>query len=612
MVDKTIKIAGSSAMWGDSLFALQQLLSVKDINYVTIEALAEVTMGILSRMKSKDPSKGYAVDFIDPILRNNLSQIAKRGIKVVSNLGGVNPIDAVKHLEKVCKDLGISLKIAAITGDDIFDQIEKFREKNLLTTDTRKALPNEGVLSMNAYLGAFPIAQALNEGADIIITGRCVDSALTLGPLIHEFGWKASDLDLLSQGSLAGHLLECGPQVTGGLMTDWNVYDSWQNMGYPIAECKANGDFVISKPENTDGIVNIASVSEQLVYEIGDPSAYLLPDVTCDFTEVQLEEIGKDKVLVKNAKGKAPTPTYKAIAQCKEGYRCTYVFMITGRDLLAKSQRLTKDTKTRIERSIAMLGFKPFSQFDIEFLGAESNFGYPVEAKNNRELIIKLSVQHEHKMAINILSRELPSLAVSTIQGFCSGITGRPSPTTFMRPMSYLVDKKSIDAKIKLSINEEEFSFQIPKDLEMKPLESNQKKAEVLTCFESEEEMVKIPLLCIAYARSGDKGNSANIGVIARNQIFFDYLWGVLTPDKVGSHFEHFVKGEIERFSLPSIRAYNFLMQDALSGGGSASLRFDSQGKGLGQNLLELLIDVPKSFLKNENFKHFEETKHLL
>lgn len=600
MNTKSIKLGGSSAMWGDSLFSVQQLLKVKDLDYLLLEGLAEITMGILSRVKAKSSDLGYAVDFFDPILKNSLSTIVEKKVKVITNAGGVNPLGAAKKLQEICDEQNIKLKIAAITGDDVYHRLGEFRTADIKDVDKQRALPEENILSMNAYLGAFPIAQALKEGADVVITGRCADSALALGPLIYEFDWKPSDLDLLSQGSLAGHLLECGAHVTGGLLTDWDTYPSWQNMGYPIAECKANGDFVMSKPEGTDGLVNISSVSEQLIYEIGDPAAYILPDVVCDFTKVKLTEVEKEKVLVQGALGKKPTPTYKAIAQTVDGFKATYVLLITGRHLIAKSERLMSDTRIRIEKVLGKMGFQQFREFDVELLGAESNFGENSRIKNPRELIIKLAVHHNDKRAINILSRELPSLGVSTIQSLCSGITGRISPTPLMRPLSYLINKEEIDNQVKINFDGQPQDYKKESVSEYETLTFN--SGDVITDEESKEELVEVSLYSLAYARSGDKGNSANIGVIARSPAFFEYLDKNLKPEMIKEYFKHFVKGEVYRYTLKGIGAFNFLMNDALGGGGAASLRFDSQGKGLGQNLLEMNVKVPKQFLSHPKF----------
>lgn len=601
-----IKIGGASAMWGDSLFSVNQLLKVKDLNYIMLEGLAEVTMAIMSRLKQKDPTKGYALDFIDPVIKKNLSSIKEKKVKIVTNGGGVNPIGAAKHLAMICKEQGIALKIIAITGDNLIDLSEDYKQSKLNEIDYPTEIISSNVISMNAYLGAFPIAQALDMGADVVITGRCVDSALALGPMIHEFGWTVNDLDLLAQGSLAGHLIECGAQSTGGLMTDWDAYDSWENMGYPVIECHANGDFVITKPDNTDGIVNKASVAEQVVYEIGDPNSYLLPDVVCDFTQIKLEEIAENRVKVTGSKGKKPTPTYKTIAHYTNGYKATYVLLMIGRDLDKKAKKLTNSLQSKFQKIFKMFGFEPFVDFDYELLGSESNFGANKQHFKTREAILKIAVNHKNKEAINLFSRELPSIAVSTVQSLCTSITGRQSATPCIETLSFFVKKEELDKNISLHLDGTEIPFEASKEIQYQEAEKSTGDKILPSDISREQDLVEVPLISLAYARSGDKGNSSNIGVIARSTEFFDFLGKALTAEMVKEYFSHFVKGEVYRYTLEGIEAYNFLLLDSLSGGGTASLRFDAQGKGLGQNLLEIKLRVPKKLTEHSAFKKFD------
>ena len=292
--EQEVVIGGAAGAWGDSALALPQLLDSNRCDYILLEALAEITMGILTRAHAKDPSLGYATDVIEAIGRD-LPRIAEQGVRVVTNAGGVNPAGAAAALRVAAGRTGAALRIAWVEGDDLLDRIGELEALGLRDTGSEESLPL-APLSFNAYLGARPIAAALDAGADIVVTGRCVDSALALGPLIFEYGWGVDDLDALSHGSLAGHLLECGPQSTGGLLTDWQDVESWHDIGYPVAECRADGSFTLTKPDRTGGLVDVRGVAEQLLYEIGDPGAYLLPDVTCDWRHVQLEQAGADRV----------------------------------------------------------------------------------------------------------------------------------------------------------------------------------------------------------------------------------------------------------------------------------------------------------------------------
>ncbi len=405
-MNKTIRIAGAAGAWGDSSLATAQLLMDGNLDYIVYEALAEVTMAILTRAKMKNPEMGYAYDFINPILKRNLKAIRKQGIRVVTNAGGINPQAAANALRAIAEEQGIELKVSVVEGDNLMPKLEDLRAADVREMAHDTPLP-ERVLAMNAYLGAFPIAKALSDGADVVITGRVVDSALMLGPLIHEFGWQPDELDKLAQGSLVGHLLECGPQSTGGLMTDWKDVESWVNIGYPIAECEADGSFVLTKAAGTDGLVNTASVTEQILYEIGNPREYMLPDVTCDFADVRLTEIGENRVKVEGAKGYAPPEKYKACTLEIDGYRLTFLLMITGRDAAQKAQRVAESLIARMQRVFPLLGWDDFRKTSIEIIGAEHQFGPHANAKHSREVVMKLSAHHDKKEALGFFAREI-------------------------------------------------------------------------------------------------------------------------------------------------------------------------------------------------------------
>ena len=316
MTGKTVRIGGAAGFWGESDVGLPQFLAQGDLDYVVFDYLAEITMSIMARARARDPEKGYATDFVSAVLKPNLAEVARQGVKLVSNAGGVNPLACAEAIEALIFDANLDLKVAVVTGDDFSDRSDALAAKGISEMFSGEAFPDPGsVASVNAYLGAFPIARALDEGADIVITGRCVDSAVTLGICIHEFGWGREDWDMVAAGSLAGHVLECGPQATGGNYTDWeDVADSLHEIGYPIVEISADGAFTVSKPDGTGGAVTVGTVGEQMLYEIGDPQAYTLPDVTCDFSEVRLEQAGPDRVRVTGARGRAAPGSYKVSA----------------------------------------------------------------------------------------------------------------------------------------------------------------------------------------------------------------------------------------------------------------------------------------------------------
>ncbi|KAG9347144.1 hypothetical protein JZ751_006071 [Albula glossodonta] len=331
---------------------------------------------------------GYAPDFVQAAMSPFIKDIHKKGIRVISNAGGVNPLACAAALQEVVKKADLNLKIAVVTGDDLMPQKDSLHELRMADDECRKPLP-KSVHSMNAYLGALPIKRCLDLGADIVVTGRCVDSAVVLGPLMHSFGWKQTSYDLLAAGSLAGHLIECGAQCTGGIFTDWHKVPDWDNMGFPVVECSADGSFVLSKPPKTGGLVSFGTVAEQLVYEIGDPQKYLLPDVTCDFSRATITEIpGVDggAVKVEGAKGTPPSSDYKVCATYMDGYRATAV--------------------TR--KIFQQLGLEDYSAVNVQVLGAEDTYG-PHANKNSgpREAVVWMAVQHKQKKALELFSREI-------------------------------------------------------------------------------------------------------------------------------------------------------------------------------------------------------------
>jgi len=387
MNQKIVRIGSASGFWGDTAVAAPQLLDSGQVQYLVFDYLAEVTMSIMAAARAKDPSFGYATDFVQITMKSLLAQIRAQGVKVVANAGGVNPLACRDALARVAEELGVPLRIGVVLGDDLAARSEEFRNDQTTEMFSGAAFPQR-VASVNAYLGALPIARALQAGCDVVITGRCVDSAVTLGVLIHEFGWRDDDYDRLAQGTLAGHLVECGAQCTGGLFTDWDTVPDWDNIGFPILEASADGSFMITKPAGTGGLVTTQTVSEQLLYEIGDPRAYLVPDVTCDFTDVRFEQIGPERVRVSGARGMAPTSTYKVSATFADGYRNIAVLVIGGEDAAAKARRTGEALLKRTSRMLDRLGLPAYTETRIEVLGAEDMFGKaarPVRARSGAQ-----------------------------------------------------------------------------------------------------------------------------------------------------------------------------------------------------------------------------------
>ncbi|KAH3854592.1 hypothetical protein DPMN_097137 [Dreissena polymorpha] len=309
----TVRIGCASGFWGDTMTSTPQLLHKGKIDYLVLDYLSEITMSLLAAMKRKDNAAGYTPDFVQTVISPHIKIIQKKGVKVIANAGGVNPTACALALKAICEQANVHLNIAVVSGDDLMDQAADLLNSGVTEMYSGITMPKT-VTSINAYFGAGPIARALDLGADIVVTGRCVDSALVLGPLLHKFKWSFDDFERFSQASLAGHLIECGAQVTGGIFTDWHTVPDWSNIGFPIVECAADGSFVVTKPPGTGGLVSKGTVSEQLLYEIGDPACYELPDVNADFSQVTLEEVKgvQDAVFVTGAKGMPPSSKYKA------------------------------------------------------------------------------------------------------------------------------------------------------------------------------------------------------------------------------------------------------------------------------------------------------------
>jgi hypothetical protein len=587
VAEKVIHIGGASGAWGDSPMAIPQLLTA-DVHYLMMDYLAEVTMSLLARARLKDANAGFPPDFV-AYLKPSLPEIAKRRIKVVSNGGGVNPQAAKRALEAICAELGLSLKIAVVEGDDVLPRIDGLRA-TVREAATGEPLPPK-LLTANAYLGALPIAAALDRGADIVITGRCADSALALGILMHEFGWKADDYDRLAAGSLVGHILECGPQSTGGVHTDWDKVPGWENIGYPIASCKIDGSFVLWKPANTGGLIVPASVAEQVLYEVGDPAAYILPDVVADFTQVTLEQVGDNRVCVSGAKGYPPTSQYKVSATFQDGWRGVAVVSIVGPDAVLKAEKTADALMARARTLFRQRQLPDFTATHTEVLGSESAYGPKANARGVREVLLRLVVDHVDRAAIDIFARELGSVGISFAQGTTGIFSGRPKPVPVVRLFTFFIDKAVLGApKVQIGADDP-FIVGVPTQ---GGYAAPAATAAAPAAGASDGATVEIDLRSLAVARSGDKGNASNIAIIARDPKFVALIRREVTSERIAAHFEGLVHGTVTRYEAPGLHAFNFLLEDALGGGGMASRRIDPQGKAFGQMALEMKIKVPR------------------
>jgi hypothetical protein len=588
---RRIRIGCAAGFYGDSQLAARQLVDRGEIDYLVFDYLAEITMAILAKQQARNPEMGFALDFVSVAMKDVLADCAERGIKVVANAGGVNVPACIAALEQLCESLGLNLKVGGVYGDNLLGRDDLPRPA-MTENQTGDALPDR-LASMNAYLGGRPVADALAAGADIVVTGRVVDSAVVLGPLIHEFGWGEQDYDRLAQGSLAGHILECGAQCTGGNFTDWHTVPDYSDISYPFADVSEDGTFEIGIPPGTGGIATVGSVGEQLLYEIGDPANYLLPDVACDFSNVELERTAKDRVRVSGALGRPPGSRYKVCATYRDGFQVKGVVMIGGPRALDKARTDLEAWIARVRRHFSASGIDDFRAVDLEYLGAEHTYGPHATdaARATREVVAKFGLHHDDPEALQFAANEMVYLGTSGVPGFYGLGGGRARPGALMRVHSTMIDKALVPVSVQVGdqmINEA--PYLTPGDSEPTPkyrMPMDEPDAD------PGADAVAVALERLAFARSGDKGNNANIGVMARDRSYLPYLHQQLTAQVVEDYFAHLVDGEVERFEMPGPGAYNFYLTEALGGGGTASVRTDAQGKSLAQQLLSLPILVP-------------------
>jgi len=451
MTHHLIRIGNGCGFWGDNLDAPILLAQQGQLDYLTLDYLAELTMSILALQKQRDSQAGYATDFLDvlerlaPLLRDQPS------LKIVTNAGGMNQTGCAAKAKEILKKAGLDKRtIATVTGDDLMPDLDQLMAQGhaLANMETRESLSSirERVVSANAYLGAKPIADALKLGASVVVTGRVADASLTLGPAAHEFGWSWDDWDRLSAGTVAGHLIECGAQVTGGLWCNWQEAPDLANVGYPIVEIEPSGLFRVTKPANTGGRVNQETVAEQLLYEVGDPAAYLTPDVTADFTSVSLSETEADVVQVSGARGKPATDSYKVSIAYRDGFTASGTLVIYGPDAQTKARRSGEMILERLKRAGCI-----FEHSNIECLGAGDRVPGVIPAHGTPpEVVLRVSVHDARRPVVERFTKEFAPLVTSGLPGTTGYTTGRPSVREVFAYWPALIDKKAVrpDARV--------------------------------------------------------------------------------------------------------------------------------------------------------------------
>lgn len=447
-----IRIASGQGFWGDLIDAPYDQVTKGDVDYLVMDYLAEVTMSILQKQKNKNPEFGYARD-IPGLMKRILPVCKEKGIKVITNGGGVNPIGCAEAIKNVAEDLNITeLKIAVVMGDDIKDRLDELvslgEELKNMETGESITIIKDNLLSANVYLGAAPIVEALKCDADIIITGRTTDTGLTLAPMIYEFDWAMDDYNLMSAGTVAGHILECGGQASGGnFLGDWKSIEL-TNIGFPIAEAYPNGEVIVTKHENLGGKVSFETVAEQLVYEIGDPKKYITPDCIADFTSIKLEDLGNNRVKVFGVTGEKETETYKVSCSYADGYSASASLTYSWPEALTKAKAADKILRGRLEK----LNLK-FNEINTEFLGYNSCHG-PLSKEINEddinEIVLKVSVRSSDFNSVNRFGKEIAPLILTgppSVTGFAGG---RPKPSEVVAYWPALIKKEFIKPEVKI------------------------------------------------------------------------------------------------------------------------------------------------------------------
>src|SRR5579884_210922 len=450
-----IRIANGQGFWGDSLEAPVEQVRRGPIDYLTLDYLAEVTMSILQKQRARDPKLGYARDFVEMIARV-LPDLKDRRIRVIANAGGVNPHACREAVLEAARRQGIEVKVAVVAGDDILERLDQYLArgvelKNMETGEPLSAI-RAHVQSANVYFGAFPIADALRRGAEIVITGRVTDTGLALAPMIHEFHWTETDWDRLTAGTIAGHTVECGAQCTGGnCQVDWETIPDLAGIGYPIIEAEPDGTFVITKHPGTGGRVTIESVKEQLLYEMGDPRAYITPDCIADFTTIHLASAGPDRVRFTGIRGRPATNFYKVSISYSAGFKAMGQMVYAWPDAYKKARAAEQILRQRLGR----LGLR-FDAIRAEFLGANACHGIPAGEPAPEiephlgEVVLRFGVRSENRAAVERFTREIPPLALNGPPVVAGLGLGRPHVEEIVAYWPALIPKSEVEAEVTL------------------------------------------------------------------------------------------------------------------------------------------------------------------
>jgi hypothetical protein len=452
-VKDSIRIASGQGFWGDLPKAPIDQVRKGLIDYLVMDYLAEVTMSIMQKQKLQNPEYGYARDFVD-VVSEVLPDIAENGIKVISNAGGVNPEACKEKILEAIQEQGYEdIKVAVVDGDNILDDLDTLiadghELKNMESGEPITSVKDE-LLSANVYFGSRPIVEALNKGADIIVTGRVTDTGLTLAPMIHEFNWSFDDYDKMAAGTVAGHIIECGGQVSGGNFTDWEKVDDFVDIGFPIIEAKPDGNFYVTKHENTGGLVSEQTVKEQLLYEIGDPTEYITPDCVADFTSIKLEEEAENRVYVYGIEGRPETDTYKISASYNDGYKLSSTLVYSWPQALKKARKAGEILQGRADA----LGLE-YDDFRVEFIGVNGCSEQPITDEmldeEHEEIQMRIALSGKSKEDLNRFGKEVAPLILTGPSGVTGFAGGRPKASGIVAYWPALLDKEAVSPRIRI------------------------------------------------------------------------------------------------------------------------------------------------------------------
>ena len=455
MTNRNVRVAAGQGFWGDWPEAPVRQVRGGPIDYLMMDYLAEVTMSIMQKQKSRDPKAGYARDFV-PLMERILPDVVRKGIRVTSNAGGVNPRGCAEAVLEVARRLGLAgkVRVGLVTGDDILGRLDDLIARGHALADMETGRPlsdvRDKVLSANAYLGMAPIVEALHGGANVVVTGRVTDTGLTLGPIFHEFGWSPEDWDKVAAGTVAGHIIECGAQASGGnLLRGWRAVKGMENPGFPIVEASSDGSFVVTKHAGTGGVVSVASVKEQLVYEMGDPTSYITPDGVADFTTIRLKQAGKDRVRVDGIRGAPRTPMLKVSIAYFYGYKAVGTLVYAWPEAYDKARAADRI----IRRRLADLGLE-FEQILTEFVGVDATHGKLSGEPHPDlpEVQLRIGVRARERAPVERFTREIAPLVLTgppSVTGFAGG---RPAVEEVVAYWPALIDRREIEPHVRVEI----------------------------------------------------------------------------------------------------------------------------------------------------------------